>query len=81
MMFTDRIVTDCGRQEICGNHFGPLMDQLIKGMLAICPRLSPDNGATLIIDPLTISIYRFPVTLHISLLKICGEPVHVLVIG
>ena len=33
-------------EKITGNDRGPLMDQLVKGVLPICPRLTPDDRLT-----------------------------------
>jgi len=66
--------------EITGNKFSPLMDKLIKGILPICPRFSPYNRACLISNFSTIPVNIFPVTFHISLLKISRKPAHVLII-
>ena len=34
-----------GDEELAGNHPGALMDQLVKGMLAVGARLAPDDRA------------------------------------
>ena len=44
-MIADRVMTDCGSQEIRGDQFGSLVNELVKGMLAIGSGFSPDNRA------------------------------------
>ena len=56
------------------------MDQLIKSMLAVGARLSPDNGAGMVIYLFSVSIYSLSITFHIALLEISSKPVQVLII-
>ena len=56
------------------------MNQLIKSMLSIGAGFSPNDGSGLVVDCFTISAYVFSITLHISLLEIGRESVHVLII-
>ena len=79
-MLANRIVADSGREEIAWNQARTLMNQLIKSMLTVCTRFTPNNRSSLVSDDITISIYAFTVALHIALLKICGKAVHILVI-
>ena len=72
--------TDRG-QEIAGDQLIPLVDQLIESVLAVGPRLPPDDRAGRIVDGLAIDGHRFAVALHITLLKIGGEAMQRLVIG
>ena len=69
-----------GRNEIARNQLGPLMNQLVKGMLSIGSGLSPNNGPRLNLD--TLSAFRdvFSVGFHITLLKVRSESMHVLVV-
>src|ERR1700720_1137623 len=56
--------------EIAGNKFGTLMDQLIERMLTIGARLAPDNRAGLIVHRPAFEIHMFAVALHLQLLQI-----------
>jgi hypothetical protein len=56
------------------------MDQLIEGVLAICPRLSPVDGAGIVRDRCAIQRHVLAVALHRQLLEICGEPLEVLLV-
>lgn len=55
-----------------------LMDELIKCVLSICPGFSPDDGSSLVITFLSTPSYVFSITLHITLLEVSCESVHVL---
>lgn len=68
-------------QEIAGNDLSSLMDQLIKSVLAVGSRLSPNDGTGLVIHLETLVINVLAVGLHVSLLEVGGEAVHVLIIG
>ncbi len=81
MVVSDGIVTDRGRDEIAGNHFCSLMNQLIEGMLSIRPGLAPNHRASLIVDFTSAPVNELSIALHIPLLKVGWKAVHVLVIG
>jgi hypothetical protein len=68
------------RQEITGNQLRPLVNQLIESMLAVRAGLPPNDRASLDRDFVSIYVNGFAVRLHITLLKICCESVHVLVV-
>ena len=57
------------------------MDELVEGMLPIGSRLSPNNGASGVVYFFPVPRDIFPVGFHVSLLKVGGEAMHVLVIG
>ena len=80
MMIPDRIMRNCRCNKIAGDQGGSLVYQLIKRMLAIGTRLSPDNRTRSIGHRVSFSVHAFPVTFHIALLEIGSKPVHVLVI-
>ena len=56
------------------------MNQLIERMLAVSAGLTPNDWASLVRNWVTVTIHIFTVRLHISLLEISWETVHVLVI-
>jgi len=68
-------------QEISGDHFCSLVEKLEEGMLAVGPGLPPDDGARLVGDLLAVSIDGLAAALHVPLLKIGREAVHVLIVG
>lgn len=39
----NRIVGVGRCSEICGNYFCALVDELVEGMLSVCPRSTPDD--------------------------------------
>jgi len=59
--------------EIRGNQFGALVDQLEKGMLRVGARFAPNDGARLIIDWLTIATHAFSVAFHDALLQVRSQ--------
>src|SRR5512135_188738 len=81
MVLAHGVVRDSRSDKITGYDFCPLMDELVEGVLSVRTRFSPNHGPGLITDFATIPINIFSVAFHIALLKICGEPVHVLIVG
>ena len=80
VMITQRIVTAAKTDEVCRDQTCSLMDQLIKCMLTIGSRFSPNDGAGRIINGLSLAINRLTVALHIQLLQIGREPCQILVV-
>ena len=74
------IMTICRCNEVTWDQFGPLVDQLVKCMLSIGARLTPDDRSGLVIHVDPFSIYKLSVALHISLLEISSKPVQVLIV-
>ena len=81
MVIAHRIVTDSGRDEIAGDQFRSLMNQLIEGMLPIRPGFAPNHRASLIVHFTPAPVNELSIALHIPLLKVGWEAVQVLVIG
>src|SRR5690606_29945080 len=77
---THWIVGNGWSEKITRNQLRPLMDQLVKCMLAVGTGLSPNDGPCSIVYLLSIPADVFPITFHIALLKISGKAVQVLVI-
>ena len=69
------------RNKITRNEPSTLMDQLIKGMLAIGSRLAPIDRAGLSLNGRPIERYVFAVALHCQLLEIGRETLQVLIVG
>src|ERR1043166_876525 len=80
-MKRDRVVGDNRCNKITGYQQGALVDQLIKSMLPIGAWLTPYNRACGVGNFFSIPVYIFSIAFHISLLKISGKPVQVLVVG
>ncbi len=80
-MLTDGVVTDRRRQEICRDQPGPLVDELIEGMLAVRSRFSPDDRARLIGHSVAVAVDALAVAFHVALLEVSGKAMHVLVVG
>ena len=67
--------------KVARDQTGTLMDELVIGMLAIGPRLAPNNRPGLISDRLSVEVHTLPIALHIELLTIGAQTPQVLVIG
>lgn len=70
-----------GEQEVARDNVGALVDQLIKGVLAIGARFAPNDGTGGAGDGFVFLSYGLAITLHVLLLQIGGKAVHALVIG
>jgi hypothetical protein len=71
-----------GRSDkISRNQFGALVNELIKGVLAVCSRFSPDDRSGGIFHTASTSGHIFSVGFHVSLLEISRESVHILIVG
>jgi len=81
MMGADGIqgLTEC--DEITGNELRALVNHLIKGMLAIGPRLTPVNGGGLMRHSLSLDRDLLAIALHGQLLKVRGKSLQVLFVG
>src|ERR1700738_3568533 len=66
------------RDEIAGYEPGPLMDQLIEGMLAVGPWLAPVDRSGVVIHVDAVPGHMLAVALHGELLKIGRETLQVL---
>ncbi len=81
MVITYWVVADSRGQEIAGNKLGALVDELVKGVLPVGARLTPDHRPGLVGDGVPVPVHIFAVALHVALLEISREAVHVLVVG
>lgn len=70
VVVTDRVVADGRCQEITGDQLGALVDQLVEGVLAVGARLTPDDGASLVVNRLAVAIHVLAVGLHVALLEV-----------
>src|SRR5947209_9026916 len=66
--------------EVARNKPGPLVDELIEGMLAVRPRLAPIDGRCIVRDGLAIQRDVLAVALHRQLLKVSGKALQILLI-
>src|SRR5690606_28882604 len=80
-MLTNGIMRLRGRDEVARNQLGTLVDELIKGMLAVGARLAPNDGAGLVIHRIAFAVHVFAVTFHIALLEVRRKPMQILVVG
>src|SRR5258708_26482109 len=67
--------------EVARNQLGSLVNELVEGMLTIGTRLSPDNGAGLVVHFPALQIDMLPIALHIQLLQVGTEASQVMIIG
>ena len=64
--------------EVCGDHAGSLMNQLVEGVLTIRSGFTPEDLAGVVEDRASIAAHGFAIRLHGELLQVCGETVQVL---
>mmetsp|Transcript_49054 Transcript_49054/g.59384 ORF Transcript_49054/g.59384 Transcript_49054/m.59384 type:complete len:208 (+) Transcript_49054:480-1103(+) len=69
-----------GSQKVTRDHFGTLMNELIKGVLPVGSRFTPDDRSRLASNFGAVLGNIFSIRLHISLLEVSRETVHVLII-
>src|SRR5271157_1323029 len=81
MMRADGIQGLTEGDEITGNELRALVNHLIKGMLAIGPRLTPVNGGGLMRHSLSLDRDLLAIALHGQLLKVRGKSLQVLFVG
>ena len=70
-----------GGQEIARDGLSSLVDELVESVLSVGSGLSPDYGAGLDLCSLSFLGDVLSVGLHVSLLEVGSEAVHVLVVG
>src|SRR5206468_9153347 len=80
VMMPDRVVGFDGSDKVARDQLRALMDELIEGVLSVRARFTPEDGAGRDVYRLAVTVDVLAVTLHVTLLKVCGEPVHVLII-
>ena len=73
MVIADGVVADGRRQEVAGDQLGAPVDQLVEGVLAVGARLTPDDGAGLVVDRVAVAIHVLAVGLHVALLEVGGK--------
>ena len=71
----------CSQQKFARNNPRALVDQLIKRVLAVGARLSPNNRACVSGQIVAIHCHALAVTFHFQLLKIGGQTRQPLIIG
>lgn len=76
----DWIVGIRRNEEVARNESSALVDQLVERVLAIGAWLSPDDWPGRVGHPLADVVDAFPVGLHVALLEVGSEAVHVLVV-
>src|SRR5512146_1642465 len=82
MMFANGIMRLDRRQEVRGHKFGSLMDQLIEGVLSIGSWFAPDDRSGGVVgNPVAAAIHALAVALHLALLEVGREAVHILIVG
>ena len=59
----------------------PLVDQLVEGVLAVGPRLAPEDRPGRVVDGLPVEADVLAVRLHGQLLQVGGEALEVLLVG
>src|SRR5262249_59778318 len=69
-----------GSNEVAWDKLRALVDELIEGVLPVGAWLTPDDGAGRDVYHFAVTVNVLAVTLHVTLLKVSGETVHVLII-
>src|SRR5438874_4178839 len=78
MMTTYRRQRLAERDEIARNQSRALMDQLIKGVLSVGSRFTPEDGTRVVGDGFSIECHILAVALHGQLLEVGGEALEIL---
>src|SRR5215475_6079900 len=81
MVSPERIEGLAEADEITGDKLCPLMYQLVEGVLAVRPRLAPDDRPRLIVDGRAVQRYVLAVALHGQLLQIGRKALEILLVG
>src|SRR5688572_14203383 len=81
MMIAYRIVGLCGHDKVAWYHACSLVNELVKSMLTICTRFSPNDRTCLVTHFFSVTVDILAIAFHISLLEISRKTMHVLVIG
>src|SRR5215467_12175738 len=81
MVSAERIEGLTEADEITGDELGPLVYQLVEGVLAVRPRLAPDDRPCLIVDGRAIQRHVLAVALHGQLLQIGRKALEILLVG
>ena len=81
MVLPERVMADGRGNEIAGDQVRALVDQLVKSMLPVRARLTPNDGTRGVGHRLPVAVHGFAVAFHVALLEIGCKAVHVLVIG
>src|SRR5262249_40351377 len=76
----DRVVGFDRGNEVARDQLRALMDELIEGVLPVRAWLTPDDGAGRDVYRLAVTVDVLAVALHVALLKVSGETVHVLIV-
>lgn len=69
-----------GSQKVARNQLGTLVNELVKGVLAVGTGLTPNNRTRLVVDLVTSLGDRLAVRFHVTLLEVVGKLVQVLVV-
>ncbi len=80
-MIAEGIAGSAETDEIAGHGLGPLVQQLVKRMLAVRSRLAPDHGSGAQLHRPAIAAHAFAVRFHLQLLEKGREAAQVLGIG
>jgi hypothetical protein len=74
-----RVVALSGKDEISGNELGPLMKQLVEGVLSVRSWLTKQDRTSGVLDILATAGDCLSVGLHGQLLEVCRKPVEILI--
>ena len=67
--------------QVAGHQPGPLVDELVEGVLAVGARLAPHDGARGGLDGAAVDVHRLAVALHVELLEVGREAPEALAVG
>src|ERR1043166_6403679 len=80
MVSAQRIEGLAEGNEITGDELGPLMYQLVERVLAVRPRLAPEDRPRLIVDARALQRHVLSVALHGQLLQIGRKALEILLV-
>ena len=80
MVVANWVVGASWGNEVTWDDLGALVDQLIEGVLTVGAWLTPNDWASLVGHRVAVAIDALTVGLHVALLEVSWEAVHVLVV-
>lgn len=81
VMLTDGVLADDRCEEVGRDELSALVDELVKGVLAVSAGFAPDHRTGGVVDVMTAAVDALAIALHVALLEIGGEAVEILVVG
>src|SRR5579885_3557816 len=81
MVMSERIQRLAEADKVAGNELCSLVNQLVKSVLPVRARLSPDNRPSLVVDTIAFQRHMLAIAFHVQLLEIRTQPAKVVIVG